>query len=79
MYLQSDIVSGLQFPVVCLRWFVLKDSYLVYIRSDKNTIAGVLLFDAGTMVTTGPSHTGLVNGLLVGTRTRCVGVADDGS
>ena len=55
------------------RWLVLKDGFLAYIRSDRRTIAGVLLFDGGMTVTTGSLQTGILYGLEIKTRMRCVG------
>lgn len=52
------------------RWLVLKDSFLVYIRSDRRTIAGVLLFDEGTSIKSGSIQTSLLFGLEIITKTR---------
>ena len=44
----------------------------MYIRSDRRTIAGMLLFDEGMTVKTGSIQTGLVFGLEIKTKTRSI-------
>ena len=53
------------------RWVVLKDSYLAYVRSDRHSIAGVLLFDHPMTIEIGISRTGVRFGLKITTQTRC--------
>jgi phospholipase D1/2 len=57
------------------RWFVVKDSYLVAIRSHhskeaRRTISGVTLFDTGMTVNHGIAHTGIRHGIKISTQSR---------